>query len=289
MITQIYYSLKEAFLSLKRAGLMNFISMLTVTVTLLLIGVFLLLSENLEKRFRDNLNSVEFIAFIDEDAAGPLKSQSIRARIEKVAPGATVRYVSRDDALREFRETLREDAGLLDGVIENPLPDSFSIELRGTGTSKDFIDTTVARIGRVEGVDDVIYPEEWLSTVDDVVRKVAFADLAVAVLFCLISFLVISNTIRLTVIARRQHIEIMKLVGATYSFILRPFVLEGFLQGSLGGILSVALLFGFYVGIRTRFTDVVFLSPSYASGLVAFGALVGFFSGYIAARHYVKI
>ena len=289
MVTHVFYSVKEAFLSLKRAGLMNFISMLTVTVTLLLIGVFLLLSENLEKRFRDNINFVELIAFLDEDTDTPLKLDGIRVQMARVAPGASVRYISRDTALREFRETLKEDAGLLDGVIENPLPDSFSIELEGARTSKDFIDTTVVRIGRIEGVADVIYPEEWLSTVDDVIRKIRLAERAVAVLFCLISFLVISNTIRLTVMGRRHHIEIMKLVGATYSFILRPFVLEGFLQGAIGGVLSLTALFGFYIGIRTRFPDVVFLSPFHTFGLVAFGALVGFFSGYIAARHYVKI
>jgi cell division transport system permease protein len=283
------YSVKEAFLSVKRAGLMNFISMLTVMVTLLVLGVFLIISENLSERFSFDLTKIELIAFLDEDVRGTKRIQSIRDRIEALAVSDSVFFVPRDVALEEFRESLREDAELLDGVIDNPLPDSFHLTLESENGTKAVVDTVVRSIEKIEGISNVFYPEHWLAQIEDVVRHIAFIDLSIAILFCCITFLVISNTIRLTVIARREHIEIMKLVGATYSFILRPFILEGFLHGFIGGLLSLLLLFLFYCGIRTKFEDIVFVSNADAAGLIVFGSFVGFLSGYIAARRYVRI
>jgi cell division transport system permease protein len=260
------------------------IAVATIAVTLLLVGAFALLISNMSgllERFGREVRLTAYVA----DAVTPEAGPALAARIARLEGVARAEWVSKDEALERFRRRLGGDSGLLEGLEENPLPASVEVELAPSHASEAGLAQVRAALERTQGVDEVAHGHAWVEGYARAVSLLRAAAVALGVVLGLAALLIVTNTIRLAVYARRDEIEILMLVGATRTFVSVPFLLEGLIQGAVGGLLAVGLLwlsFALFGGaLHGAFAFVLgsaeptFLAAGSAAALVGAGALLG--------------
>jgi cell division transport system permease protein len=239
------FFLREALRALKRNAVPSFAAMATVLVTVLVLGVFIPVVQATTGAANDVRNRVIADVYLKDDATKADVAR-VRTLIETKVPHVkSVQYVSKEEAFRQQRAQNPEAYQLLGA---NPLPDLFRV----TPDRPDDIAAVRAAIapaspsgGRTTidpAIDEVRNREDDTNKILSVTRAVKLTTAGLAVLLAIASVLLIANTIRLSLYARRREVEVMKLVGATDWFIRWPFVLEGMLVGALGGVLAVLLL-----------------------------------------------
>jgi len=237
---------REGWKSLGRNGWMSFAAVSAVTVTLFILGIFLLLAMNVNHVAEVIEDQVEIRVSLELEADESV-IRRVEHRITAMPEVSQVEFISKEEGLKQLEEDLG-DASLLEGIEENPLPDVFRVETFEPQQTK----AVAANIEQFDGVDNARYGEEFTDRLFNVTKTVRNVGVVLIVLLGLTAMFLISNTIRLTILARRREIEIMKLVGATNWFIRWPFFIEGLLIGLLGAILpSAVLLFGYYSSQRS--------------------------------------
>lgn len=226
---------------------MTFISIATITVALIILGMLGVLTL-FGHTFVDSIMKSEELNVYVNDSLSDADLLALDAAINDMPEVESTRIMTKDDAARELEKIFNED--LLTGLGTNPLPRSIIVTMaQGYRMSED-LERVAARVRGCDGIESVDYGREWMSRMDIIFLVFLLVEV---VLFTIISsacLLIISNTISLTVLARRETIEIMRLVGATESFIRRPFYYEGFIQGFLSGVIAFGLLYGAYFWIR---------------------------------------
>jgi cell division transport system permease protein len=249
------------------------ISVVTIGVTLVLVGAFALLLRNMEELLDQFGDDLRVTAYLESDVSG----EALRALKERVLeiPGVeAVEALSQDDALERFRATVGSGSALLDGLDINPLPASLEISLRDDRRSVEGMESVANAVEGLAGVESLSSGRDW---VEGYLRAVALV---------LATLLIVSNTIRLGIFARRDELEILSLVGASRPFVQTPFLLEGLVQGAAGGAIALGLLYtlfrivlpGFEFGLELLVgTAPRFFSSVEALVLVAGGAGLGLF------------
>jgi cell division transport system permease protein len=237
------FSVEEALAELWRNRLVNLVAIGTIAVSLFVLGVFVSLSANLSRMLAGWSNKIQVTAYLDDRL-----SASDRNEIERFLRNHPVvgsfEYVSKEEALQRFRSYFDEFETLPSLLDANPFPASFEIQFRPEARSPEQVQQLSQELGARAGVEEVDYDRLWierLSAIIDLVRLLAVsvgAALAVAAVFT------IFNVVKLTVYGRQEEIGIMRLVGATHGYITGPFLIEGILQGGLGGGLALLLLHG---------------------------------------------
>lgn len=260
------------------------VAVATIAVALVLVGAFALLISNMSGLLERFGREVRLTAYVAEGLA-PGAGPALAARIAKVEGVERAEFVGKDQALERFRRRLGGEAALLEGLEENPLPASVEIELAPSQRSAEGLARVRAALEATPGLAEVADGHAW---VEGYARAVSLLRGAAAVLggvLAVAALVIVTNTIRLAVYARRDEIEILMLVGATRTFVSVPFLLEGVIQGAAGGLLAVALLwlsfallggplagaFAFVLGSA----EPAFLSPGSCAALVGAGALLG--------------
>jgi cell division transport system permease protein len=196
-------------------------------------------------------------------------------------------YISKQEALKQFRQELADKADLLDAIETNPLPQSFRVKVKPEYRNPEAITEIAEKIRKINGVEEVEYGKAWLGRLYRVVRLLVIIDLSLMVIVSLASVMVVFNTIQLTLYARRQAIEIMKLVGADGAHIRRPFLLEGMLQGLAGSILGLTMLYVAYRLLSSHFEMFGFFSGQQLLALLAFGICLGGLGSFIAVQKFL--
>jgi cell division transport system permease protein len=261
-------------------------SVVTMAAGLVLLGAFLLLVSNMRgtlARFSGRPSVVAFFAPGEDPAAD--RVEALKKQLAGLSGIEAVEFVSREAALTRLREDLGEDAGVLDEIKENPLPASFELRLTSEATTPDSVRALSSRIRKLEGIADVRYGKQWVEGYEQVLASVQKLGLAVGVgLVVLLGFMV-GGTVRLAVHAREDEIQIQRLVGASGFHVRLPFYIQGVLQGAIGGVISVTLLYGAFrlglplVGESFQFlvaTDTwSFLSASWVLAILVFGMGLG--------------
>jgi cell division transport system permease protein len=218
-------------------------------------------------------------------------SQQIQARGD-----LEVRYIDPAAALRRLRSDLGELASALDGLTRNPLPSSLEIKPRKPLAVPE-VRVLAAELGQLGGVRDVEYGREWLDKLEALGRGLRAFGAGALLAVIGAALLVVANTIRLAVYARRDEIEIMKLVGATDRYVRAPFLMEGALQGLLGAAIAVGAVFAAQQWLLPRATQAFVyatgigpphLLPLHAAALLVGGALVGLVGSWIAVARFLK-
>ncbi len=222
--------------------------------------------------------------------------EKARAAAARVASGRPVEAVPSVVALRRLAESLGDDARLLDGVGPDALPDS--VEVRAPGISLPEARALAARLRKVPGAVDVDFGNAWLEKLELFVTRARAAAVALLGALGLATALLVSNTLRLAVFARREEIEIMKLVGATDGFVGAPFLIEGVAQGLLGSAAAVLALLAAHAAIVPRLKAAVKLAEGIRladtlpgpllAGLVAAGAGIGFLGSALAILRFLR-
>ena len=288
------YFITEVAHSLKRNNWMSIASIGTVAVSLFVFGVFMILVVNVN-RMADMLESQVQISVYLEDGMKTADKDGLEADIRKMQGIESVKYVDKDEAKARLSERLGDQKYLLDALgDQNPLPDSFEI----TVTEPDLVETAAQAISRYDGVESVKYGQDVVQHLFDITRLMRIFGVALMLLLAGATVFIISNTIRLTVFARRKEIAIMKYVGATDWFIRWPFLLEGMVLGFVGGVIAAVALRSFYAAMAAKITDTLTffpLMPQYPSmnyitvALLLTGMAIGALGSALSLKRFLKV
>lgn len=286
--SQIRYLARELLHSFQRLKTVSIVSMLIMSGALTMLALFTLITINLHAVARTFQKEIEIIAFLNE-GSGTETVQELQQRLLADPGVASVSYVSKDDALQEFRAQLGEESDLLDVLEENPLPASLRVRLAEKNQTAEQLERTAAWLRAIPAIEEVRYGDQWVQRLERYVRAFLVLDLLVGGLVLASALFVISNTVRLTVLARERSIEVMRLVGATDWFIRMPFVVEGALQGAAAAGLAMGVLWGLH-RYATRFLGpLIFYDTPQIAGFVAFCAIVSAFGSLSSLRRFLRI
>ena len=251
------YFIQEVFRSLRRNNWMSFASIGTVAVSLFVLGVFLILVMNMNRMASMLESQVQISVYLEEDVSRQQRID-IQSNIEKMQGIDTVKFVDKDEAKERLSERLGDQKYLLEALGDkNPLPDAFEL----TVVQPDMVETAAKAIERMDGVESAKYGQDVVEHLFDITRLMRIFGLVLMVLLAGATVFIISNTIRLTVFARRKEIAIMKYVGATDWFIRWPFLMEGIVLGCIGGILSALALRSFYAAMASKIYSTLAFFP----------------------------
>jgi cell division transport system permease protein len=213
-------------------------------------------------------------------------------------PGVTIKqFVSKDDAMKSLRRKLGEKAGLLDGLKQNPLPASLEIILSREKDGDNLPYQLKKRLEEITVVDEVQYTQEWIKKFQVIMEAIKIVGMIFGGLLFLAALFIITNTIKLTIYSRKEEIEILKLVGATNRFVKIPFMIEGAIQGFLGGAVALVILFLAYIiaiariDINIGFASltIVFLSPQIILFLLLMSVIIGFIGSTISLGRFFRL
>ncbi len=281
------FTFREGFLNIRRAPLLSLTSVAVMGLSLFVLGIFLLITVNLRAAIQAVQRQVEMQVFVNEEIRDA-ELKTLDSFLREHPGVAGVRYLTRDEALSEFRRELSEREYLLEALETNPLPDTFEITLFDDWKSTDRIDRMAAEIGGMAGVDEVKYGKEWVGRLNRIIVVLVLVDLFLGIVVALSSLVVVANTVKLTLIARREMIELMKMVGATIGVIRRPFVIEGVLKGGMAAVLAAALLAGLTAFLGSRVPEVVGLSVPMILGFLAFGMFLGGLGSVVSLQGFLR-
>jgi cell division transport system permease protein len=283
------YVLREGLSGFKRAKLATTISIVTISISLILLGTFAVIFTNLHE-FADSLRrEVQIEVFLAEDVTDAQQNR-IRQRIQAQPGVDEVSFISKEDAAEIFKEEFGED---IFSVLDfNPLPASFRISLQPEYVHPDSMQTLAATIGELEGTDSVVYYQSLLEMLTDKIQTFVAVSVGVGLLLALSAIFLVSNTIRLTIYAKRKLIQTMKLVGATRAFIRKPFLLEGFMQGFLGGITAALIIFFVIYYIQSGFSGNIFILQRYEiyfyGAIILTGSFLGLLGSAVSIRKFLR-
>jgi cell division transport system permease protein len=288
----------HALINLVRAGWGGLASIATIGVSFVIIGIFLLLILHFNALVAEWKEQFQVSVFLD-DKITPTQLEILGKRIQNEAAVKAIAFTTKEEALVTFRRELRGQESLLEGLGDNPLPASFQLKIREGYQSPDALRRLSAFLSRLEGVEDVQYGQDWIERISNAARIMKLLGIMIGSVLTLGSAMIVSNTIRLAVYARAAEIEIMRLVGATKAYVRAPFVLEGMLQGSLGALLALGLLFAAYRFVAPTFNlvspifqaagDRGFLESSMMAGLVGGGAVIGALGSVMAVGRFLRV
>ncbi len=294
------FFLAEALRSIRANAAISIAATVTVLIAVFILGAFIpsfLYVQNTVDQQKDKVDINVFIA----DSATVQQVNGLQRNIDGLREQGLVRestYVSKDDALADLRERLR-DPSVLEELPSNPLPASFNVLPADPGQSQQIV---VALQGHpaVDADLGISFASDTADRLLTVARVIQYAGGALILVLLVASILLIGNTIRLSFVARRREVEVMKLVGATNWFIRWPFVIEGILFGLAGATVAVAMLFGIKVLVvdswaadadsaltRNDAGTIGFLAL--AAILVAAGAIVGALGSGITLRRFLRV
>ncbi len=295
---QLRYFTSKALTNLRGNRLVTLITVSTITLALLIISLFMLIYVNLEGTIDQWSKKVVVTVYFDKDPL-PQDLAVLKSRINGLPGTETVQYVSRDEAMKKFRSRLKGQESLLEGVSADILPASFEITLKKQFRASDDVALYVNRLKHVQGVGEVQYGEEWVKKFLTFFQFIRILGLMIAIFLILAVLFIVSNTIKLTVLARHDELEILALVGATPFFIKAPFLIEGMLQGAVGALAAVAILTAGYYALLANAVNflsfnpadagLMFLPLSYLAALFTGGVFLGFIGSLVSLKKLIAI
>jgi cell division transport system permease protein len=286
---QLLYTLREGFSGFRRAKLSMTAAIATICVSLLLLGSFSILVVNANSVVESLREKVEMEAFL-ADYVTPIETSIVRDSIATLPGVREVSYVSKDSAAKIFKDEFGED---IDKVLDfNPLPASIKIFLKDGYRNAKSANTIYEEVKNIRGVEDVIYRKTLLEMLDTRATTLLWLVFGIGVFITLSSVFLVANTIRLAIYAKRKIVQTMKLIGATKSFVRGPFILEGLVQGFIGGTLAAGILFLVFEylarWISIELVDFVHVKPVYYGIVVGAGCLLGLIGSAISIRRFIS-
>jgi len=255
-LQDIEFFISEAFIGMRRSGLMILIAIGTITVSLIIFGFFLLTIANLNHLANFVTSKLEVRAFLKESLT-QREVANLEAKIAHLDGVKTVSYIPKSEAWSKFKTSFN-NVDLSDYVDHNPFPNAIRVK---TLHSEDLVPVANQIKTYTDSVDDVIYGGSIAEKIDQLSHFIKYRGIELVALFTIATLLIVMNTIRLTVIARQNEIEIMQLVGATKSFVKWPFIIEGLFLGLAGSCLAVAVLRFRYLFFAKNFQSAFPLFP----------------------------
>jgi cell division transport system permease protein len=280
-------AVRDAVRSVRKAPLLSVLSVTTIAFSLFAFALFGLVALNIKRALNNIEERVEIRAFVADST--PLDSvRNAASEIGHYGEVESATLITQEQALARARRELGEFSDVFEPGV---LPASIDIKLKPGSRDPRSVGAVATRVRTISFIDDVRYGEEWITQLHRLRNLAGVTGVALGLAFAVVAVIIIGSTIRMTVLARSKEIGIMRLVGATDSFIRRPFLVEGFAKGVLGGLLALvltwvaALVLEHYLHFQAMFFD-----DRIAAFGLAGGALIGLFgSGYAVGRHLRRI
>jgi len=289
----ITYFFKEALRRIWNAKRTSFVAVAMIAISLFVLGSFLLVSENLQRAVEQWQGHSRVTVYLNAEVTAE-QQRGVDAFLGAHGDLASRRFVPKEEALRRFKSYFTNLAEVAANLDENPFPPSYEIELkRGVAQTAGF-QTQIDALRKLGGVDQVQFDWEWTRRLRRIIELLNVVGIAAGGVLAMAAAFTIANVIRLTMMLYHEEIEIMRLVGATERMIRGPFLIEGLVQGTLGGIVAVALLAaGFFAGQRTLapsssllwgFLFGCFLPWQKIVALILGGTLAGWFGSWLSVH-----
>ena len=218
------------------------VTLITFALSILIVSAYLLFFINANDFMNSWEEGISIMAYLRPDQPRE-KPENLKREIQKIPGVQSVRFISKEEALNRMKEKLKTQASLLMDLKENPLPDAFEIKVIPASQRIDKIESLANQIKAMPAVDEVEYGRKWLSRFSNIFTLFRLTGYALGGLFFMATVFIVANTIRLALYSKREEIEIMRLVGATDRFIKIPYYIEGLIQGALGGLIGLSLIF----------------------------------------------
>lgn len=293
-VRTIEYYIREVFISLRRNNWMSVASIGTVAVSLFIFGMFLMMVMNMNK-LAENMESQVQINVYLLDKVDREQARDIEKDLKEIEGVESVGFVTKDEAMERFKDRLGDQKTLLDALDEtNPLPDSFEV----TVTNPDLVKPAAEKMEKIDGVECAKYGQDVMEHLFEITRLLRIFGFTLMLVLAFATLFIISNTIRLTVFARRKEIAIMKYVGATDWFIRWPFVMEGMVLGLLGSIIAAMVLRTAYTAMAEKVYDTLAFFPlipeqpflTYITIVVVIsGMVVGAIGSAVSIKKFLKV
>ncbi len=246
MIRNTLFYIKEAFLSTKKNSVISLATVICLTATLIIVGIFLAISLNIDLFITNIESQLTAIAYFKDN----FTEEEIKKLVEEISNLKGVKevhYISKEEALQKLKEDLAEHEDILAGLPENPLPSSLEIKVYETG----YLEEIAALLSQYKGIEEVNYGGELTKSLMSIFNFVRKMGLWIILVLLAIAILIMFSVIKISVHSRQQEIEIMALVGATSWFIRWPFIIEGFLKGFVSSLLaffSLSKTYQYFIG-----------------------------------------
>ncbi|HEX8173357.1 MAG TPA: permease-like cell division protein FtsX [Thermoanaerobaculia bacterium] len=287
------YFFREAVRRLWVSKRTSFVAVAMITISLLVVGCFLLIAENLSHAAEEWQGKSRVVIYLDAEAT-PEQVRSVDAALASAPEFARRRFVTREEALARFKRYFTNLSEVVGSLDDNPFPPSFEADVAPSRAQSRAFRQRMDALETMPGVDQVQYDWEWIARLRRLIGVINAAGLIAGGVLAIAAAFTIANVIRLTMMLYREEIEIMRLVGATERIIRGPFLIEGFLQGTMGGLLSILLLWSLFEAARRAlapsssilwgFLFSVFLPWQKIAALVAGGMIAGWFGSWLSVR-----
>jgi cell division transport system permease protein len=285
----IAYTLKESFAGFRRNRSATLITVFTVSIALLLLGVFTLITSNVST-FVDSIRSrVDVEVFLTTEI-NQRQQEEMEAILRDLPGVSDVAFVSKDDAAEIFKKDFGES--FVDILDENPLPQSFRLNISDGYNNSDSVALIAAKIEELRLVDNVYYRKSLLQLLDRRAKAFGLAAFFIGIMLAASAVILVANTIRLTIYAKRHLIRTMKLVGATTLFIRAPFLIEGVFHGVIGGAIASILIDIVVTFFLQPLSEDLLLQIGVSFGfyllLILSGGVLGFMGSLISIGRFLK-
>jgi cell division transport system permease protein len=291
----IFYLLREAWANIWTNRTTTVVAIFTTAFTLACVGIFLLLYVNLRAAAGWLQEDIKIMVYLDDRAVASAVAD-IEQQLRADRGVAALQFVSKDQALGEFKAQFPSDSHLLEGLGQNPLPASFVVTLAPSYRSPEAVKRWADRTAALPGVEKVDYNQDWIDALSTLIRSIELVAIGTGLILSAAAVTIIANTIRLTLFARRDELAILRLIGATKAFIRIPYLLEGAVLGGLGSACSLFMLKALYELFRHQMRTTgrlrgleqltMFFPLSICLLLVAVGIVLGCAGSFVSLRRF---
>ena len=294
------YFFAKAIDNIRNNLFINIVAVAIIAASFLIFNAFIMLFGNINSFLKTWQKGIQIEAYMkpglgDNQIDGTMESIMTISGVEKI------RYISKDEALREFTENLGTMDFIVRNLEDNPLPSSFEVTLEDEYKNFNTLEKIAKKINNLESVSDVVYGRDWVNRFSTFIGIFRIIGIIIACFLLLATVTTVSNTIKLTVYSRKEELEVMKLLGAGNSFIRLPFFMEGLVQGFLGALMSLIILYVIYILFVSGFTSsltlpmltnrfhMAFLSPATIVYILIGGMALGLFGSFISLGRFLRV
>lgn len=279
---------REALEGISNNRITHAICILTISMSFLMIGLFLLGFINVDNWIRKwGSEDINISVYLDDDIKKEEKV-ILENRINNIKGVKEKKFITKEQALGELKNMLKEQSGLIDSLKENPLPASYELVLDRERIHS--IQEIKKMLEGLPGVNEVQYTTQYREKLEGFLYIIKLCGIVILIFLCIASLIIIYNTIKLNIYTRDEEIEISRLVGATEWFVKTPFIIEGLIQGLLGGVISILILYILFLIFSFKklyilgfpLPEPIFLSFPWIVFLILFSIFIGISGGILA-------
>jgi len=291
----IIFFIKRAIQDIFNNRFLHAVTIITIALSILIVSAFGLFLINAGDIMDSWQKGIRIMAYLEKDVE-PEQISELKQKIMRLYGVAGVRFIPKAKALQQLKAEMSRQTSLFENLKENPLPDVFEVQMIASTQNWEKIEVLAAQIERLSHVQGVEYGQHWLGRVTTIFNLFKYTGTIMACIFFMAAVFIVANTIRLLFYSRQQELEIMRLVGATDGFIKAPFYIESVIQGILGGITGMLVLFAIFVIITSNveqdisagFFNFRFLPVGMSLGIIFGSMFAGWVGCYLSLKQFLK-